>query len=289
MGIRLRRTLTIFCVFGVFCLTLSTARPSQAQTIFRYSGFQGDGKDLPVVKDAGPAGNNGLADATTKLTSNIPTQGVPLDAGNRGFDGRGEGGIVSGGTSELLNADIADAGGFTMESWFQWNGGGSINSILDYAGTEKLVLDVNAGAGNEVRMRINSDALTDSVIGTVNPNEWHYVASVFDTQGRAVENGSITGVFKLYLDGTLANTTGELTISDFGDSLNRPVGISKHPLNFEADRFNGFIFEPRVSLGALSQNDLLYVVPEPSSTAIIACGLLGVCLRRKSSVDRAAG
>ncbi|MCA9216756.1 MAG: LamG domain-containing protein [Planctomycetales bacterium] len=270
-------------VFVVFALAIA-AQSLSAQTIFRYSGFQGDGKNLPTVKDAGPAGNDGTADATTKLTSDIPTVGVPSTAGNRGFNGQAQGGIVSGGTAELLNDAIASAGGFTMESWFNWNGAGSINSIIDYAGTEKLVLDVGAGAGNEVRMRINSDGSLDSIIGTVNPDEWHYVASVFDTQGAAVDNGSISGVFRLYLDGNLMNTTDVLTISNFGDSLNRPIGIAKHPLNFDADRFNGFVFEPRVSLGALNAGELLYVVPEPAACTMLlgATMLLALRVRRSS-------
>ena len=268
---------------AVLLLTIFAAHSLQAQTILRYSAFQGDGKDLPLIKDASPAGNDGMADTSTKLTSDTPTVGVPSDVGNRGFDGRAQGGIVSGGTSELLNAAIADAGGFTMESWFKWNGNGSINSIIDYAGTEKLVIDVNAGAGNEVRMRINSDSSLDLIAGTVNPDEWHYVASVFDTPNAVAGDGSITGTFRLFLDGELVNTTENLTISDFGDSLDRPIGIAKHPLNFEADRFNGFVFEPRVSLGALSANELLYVVPEPAThTVLLVAGfMLGLAFRKK--------
>ena len=143
-----------------------------------------------------------------------------------------------------MNSAIADAGGFTMEAWFKWNGAGSVNSLIDYAGTEKIVLDTAQGAGNEVRMRINSDSSLDAVIGTVAADQWHYVAAVFDTQGNTVNAGSITGIFRLYLDGSLADTTGNLTISDFGDSLARPIGVAKHPLNFEADRFDGLVFEP---------------------------------------------
>jgi hypothetical protein len=259
------------------CIACSSAT---GQTIFRYSAFQGDGNQLPTIFDAGGAGNNGTADATTKFSPNTPTVGVPSDAGNRSINGNGQGGVVTGSTAELLNSAVAAAGGFTMETWFLWNGGGSINALLDYAGTEKLVIDATLGQGNEVRMRINSDTNLDSVIGPIDADQWHYVASVFDTQGNAVDGGSISGVFRLYLDGSLVRTTDPVTITDFGDSLNRPIGIAKHPLNFDADRFDGLIFEPRVSLGALGQSELLYVVPEPSAALLLALGVLAVLRRR---------
>ena len=267
----------------VMLFGLLVAPAARGQTVFRYSAFQGSGKDLPVVFDAGGAGNDGLADETTKLGSATPTDGVPTDAGNRSLDGRGLGGVVSGGTSELLNAAIAEAGGFTLEAWFRWDGTGSVNSILDYAGTEKLVIDTNVGAGDELRMRINSDPNFDSIIGSVAPGQWHYAAAVFDTLGNAVDGGAITGEFRLYLDGQLMSTTDSRTVSEFGDSLDRPIGIGKHPLNFEADRFAGLVFEPRVTLGALAAEDLLYVVPEPHSVALFACGMVPLLRRRRGT------
>ena len=60
-------------------------------------------------------------------------------------------------------------------------------------------------------MRINSDTNLDSVIGPVDAGQWHYVASVFDTQGNSVVGGSISGIFRLYLDGSLVNTTDPVT------------------------------------------------------------------------------
>jgi hypothetical protein len=269
--------LLLLSFLGVF-----VCQATAGETVFRYSAFQGAGKDLPSIADAGPRGNTGTADETTKFSASVPTVGVPSDVGNRSLDGKGAGGVVTGGTAELLNSAIAGAGGFTMETWFLWNGGGSINALIDYAGTEKLVIDKNLGAGNEVRMRINSDTNLDSVIGPVDAGQWHYVASVFDTQGNSVVGGSISGIFKLYLDGSLVNTTDPVTISDFGDSLNRPIGIAKHPLNFADDRFDGLIFEPRVSLGALGQSELLYVVPEPSTLVLSVLGLLVLQRRGRS-------
>jgi hypothetical protein len=232
-----------------------------------------------LIPDDGGAGHDGTADSTTKLSSNVPTLGVPSAAGTRGIDGRGLGGVLSAGVDELSNALIAEAGGFTMETWFFWNGGGQVNSLIDYAGTEKLVLDVRTGK-SEVAMRINGNADLDLPIGQVIPKEWHYAAAVFDTQGNSIDGGSIDGIFRLYFDDALVNTTDTLTITEFGDSLDRGIGVSKHPLNFEADRFDGIIFEPRVTLGALGQTNLLFQVPEPTGTWILALSL-GVVLGRR--------
>lgn len=88
--------------------------------------------------------------------------------------------------------------------------------------------------------------------------EWHYTAVVFAATG-PVSGGSITGDFTFYFDGTEATETVEsVTISDFGDSLNRTISVGAHPLGFGGDFFNGLIFEPRVSLAALAPEELLY-------------------------------
>jgi hypothetical protein len=82
---------------------------------------------------------------------------------------------------------------------------------------------------------------------------------VFDTQGNELAGDfSITGVFNLYLDGELMETTDEVTITEFGDSLGRPIGVLKHPLGFARDFFDGLVYEPRISLGALAPSELLF-------------------------------
>jgi hypothetical protein len=228
-----------------------------ATTVFHYRVNDADEAGLPAIPSVD--GADGVAGAEVVLSEDIPTVGVPAGAGNRSIDGGGFDGVVSADIRELDNSFIADEGGFTYETWFKWNGIGDINSIIDYAGTEKLVIDVNAGSGNELRMRINSDPPADSFIAEVEPDQWYYSAVVFDTQGNEIAGDlSVTGVFLLYLDGELVETTDEVTITEFGDSLNRNIGISKHPLAFERDFFDGLVYEPRVSLGALTPTEFLY-------------------------------
>ena len=164
-----------------------------------------------------------------------------------------------------------------MEAWFKHNGGdgSAFNKILDYAGTDGLVVDDLTG---DVRFRINSDPVEDSFFGPVTSGQWHYVAVVFDTQGNSVVPDParagevmITGVADLYMDGVLVDSTGPLTINGFGDELDRVIGIGQHP--FGGDKFNGIVFEPRVTLGVLSAAQLQYV-PEPASLVLLAFAVM---------------
>ena len=235
---------------------------SSGQTVFHYRVNDSDLAGLPTIPNL--AGSPGTADATTTLSPDVPTIGVPDGAGNRSIDGAAVGGVISAGIDELNNQAIASAGGFAYEAWFKWNGGGNVNSIIDYAGTEKLVVPLAQAPDGEARMRINSDAGLDSIIGPVNAGQWHYAAAVFDTQGNAAEpdpgfagDFMIAGQFTLFMDGVSVGTN-DVTISGFGDSLDRAIGVAKHPLGFGGDNFDGLVYEPRVTLGPLDADELLF-------------------------------
>ena len=264
------------------CLLCVVASSAPGSTIFRYSAYPGGGRDLPTIFDSGGAGNDGTADSSVKFEDDMPADGVPTDAGVRALKGNGAGGILTSGTSELSNAAIAVAGGFTMETWFYWNGGGTVSSLIDYAGSEKIFYDTTQPAGSELRMRVNADAASDVVIGSAEPAEWHYVASVFDTQGSVLNAGSIDGIFRLYMDGKMVATTDPMTISDLGDSRDLNIAVMRNPQNFD-ENFDGLVFEPRVSLGALSTSEMLYVVPEPSSIVLLFLGVLALSGRARRS------
>lgn len=81
----------------------------------------------------------------------------------------------------------------------------------------------------------------------------------------------------------MGTLTGQ-TITAFGDSLNRTISVGAHPVGFAGDFYNGQIYEPRVSLGALSAGDLLYTaIPEPGAPLLLAFSSVLVFLRRKRS------
>lgn len=239
------------------------ALPADAQeTVFQYRFT--DTTTLPDVIDTSPAMNDATAGPLAMLSTDVPVTGVPPGSGNRSFDssslfasGMSPSGAATNANLLLNNTDIAANGGFTLELWFKWEGVGDINAILDYAGTEKIVIDVPSGAAPTVEFRISPSG--DVPIGDAVPNQWHYVAVVFDTLGNPVDpNGNISGEVTTYFDG-LTPSAPTIAVKDtFGDGLVRPIGIGMHPLAFDLDFFNGLVFEPRVTLGALSPDQLLY-------------------------------
>jgi hypothetical protein len=103
-----------------------------------------------------------------------------------------------------------------------------------------------------------NDSPVYNFIASAASNQWHYVAVVFTATGLDSQT-NVTGNFTYYFDtnaptGTLSN----VTISPFGDSLNRTIGVGMHPAGFSSDYFNGLIYEPRVTLGALPYYNLLF-------------------------------
>ena len=248
----------------VFGLALSTVTAS-AQTLLHFRVSDSDsslvaGGNIPNI-----AGSNGnvIGSGGLSLSSDVPTHGVPAAAGNRSFTGSGTAGAILPGTQQLSNDAIIAAGGFTYEAWFKWDGGGNVNSIIDYAGTEKMIRNAGqAGAG----MRFNS-ANPTQILGPAAPGEWHYAARVFTSNATKEGDGSLGGMLTWYYDSTVPQGSVAYTKSTFGDDLNRTIGAGTHPNGSNADYFNGFIFEPRVTLGALPPEDLFFRIAQRSTNS----------------------
>lgn len=123
----------------------------------------------------------------------MPTVGVPAGAGNRSLDFNGASGITAPGTQQMLNTTIEANGGYVYEAWSNYTGGGNVNAIIDYAGTEKLV----RRAASSVVGYLNNSAAPDYAVADGTPNTWHYSAVRFTPTG-PVAGGSITGDFAFF-------------------------------------------------------------------------------------------
>lgn len=266
-----------------FLLTLSLSAPSllSASTLLHYRVSASDAAGVAGGTVPGVDGSaNGSVDfGAVTLSPDLPAL-VPVGGGDRSMVFDGASGVNLPGTQQLLNSTLETEGGFTIETWFNYSGGGNINSIIDYAGTEKLVREA-AGTGAAYR---NNSALPLYSLGTAEPGEWHYAAVVFSPTSAVDGTGAITGDFTFYFDSaTSVLTETGVSISDFGDSLNRTIGVGTHPVGFAGDFFNGLIYEPRVSLGALEPSELMIssAIPEPGSITLILGSLFLTIVRRR--------
>jgi hypothetical protein len=231
-------------------------------TLFHFRVNDVDAAGLPVVPSVGGAAGTAPAPFGGLLSTDVPLIGVPANAGNRSLVGASSAtssGVNTTSTSQLTNAQIIANGGFTYETWFKWYGGGNVNSIIDYAGTEKLRvqggLGINFDQGSGFTQFVASPAV----------NQWHYVAAVFKYDGLPAVNGRIGGTLTYYFNDNFPLGSVPVIKAPFGDSLNRVIGVGRHPQGFGGDDFNGLVYEPRVSLGARANNQLLFYIPPNSN------------------------
>ncbi|MCA8961354.1 MAG: VCBS repeat-containing protein [Planctomycetes bacterium] len=240
------------------------------QTVVHYS--YNAKTTFPGIEDFSGFGLDGTAGPLAVLSTDVPTVGVPPFAGNRSIDSSdpsaefgNPSGVVTDVRRLLDNTLIERAGGFTLECWFKYNGGGNLNSIFDYAGTEKLTV-----FGDQLIAAFHGPQI---FFGTVVPGEWHYVAVTYDTRGAPLNpDGSIPGWIDTYFD-SLTPEAFQVpgAKSSFGDTLDRGLGIGMHPEGFTLDTLDGLVFEPRITLGVLTPSQFQFEEPctigfQPSSS-----------------------
>jgi hypothetical protein len=240
---------------------------SAQTTVFHFRVNDTDAAGLPTIPSVGGSPGTAQVPFTGVLSADVPTVGVPPGAGNRSIVGAADpnsAGVNSANIDEIDNAKIIANGGFTYETWFKYHGGGNVNAIIDYAGTEKLRIQGGLGI----------DFPDGSGFTVIDPaptlNEWHYVAVVFTHDGLPEVGGRIGGTLTYYYDTNLHSVTVPAGKGPFGDSLNRVIGVGRHPLGFAGDDFSGLVYEPRVTLGALRDKDLLFTIAPDSDPSLLA-------------------
>lgn len=233
-----------------------------------------------VVTDQSSADNTGFQSGTASFTTAAVPSGAAPGTGSMALGGAG--GIKVTPTGLLNNTAVANAGGFTYDVNFLWNGTdstsfGHTQKLIDYAGTESLQLITTSGSATlEMLFASDTGVETPAVMTTIQPNTWYNVELRFDTGGNSLVDGDISGTAGLFVNGSWV-ASGAATKGTYGDSLNRPIGIGEFGYGHTTSiiGLNGDIYDASISLGA---------VPEPSALALGALGGLGMMLlrRRKS-------
>jgi len=226
-----------------------------------------------TVTDQSSAGNTGFQSGTATYTTATVPPGAAGGTGSMSLSGAG--GIKVTPDALLNNTAIANAGGFTYNIDFLWNGtASSTQKLIDYAGTESLQLtSLVAGTSATLGMAFGGDTGTapdaDVVTTTILANTWYDVELTFNTGGNSLVAGDISGTADLYVDGGLVSSAAA-TKGTYGDSLDRPIAIGELAYGHTTSilGLTGDIYSASVDLGVAP-------VPEPSSLALGLVGGLG--------------
>ena len=250
----------LVAMLGFALLALGVAKPAQADLIAHY-GFD-------TADDASDDSGNNLhgtlqEGATSGVVDSERATGV-LE-----LDGTAD--YVSVADDDLLDLTTS----FTLAAWIKADTTASVRHIV-----RKLVGTAGGGSSDVYMLRFNNTVLqaiansgtasisVDSSAGAVTTGEWHFIATTYD-----YDTGSGTASFKLFVDDTTTPlvqkttavvprvTDGELRIGR-GD----PGGY-----------FDGRIDDVWIYDHALSADELSdLAVPEPGSSTLALCTLLGV-------------
>jgi hypothetical protein len=271
----MQMTSTKKCLVVIAAAALTAAYGWAQTPILSYSfpaSWDGTGT---VVTDLSAGGNNGSIKVTPSLSPTVPSWAA---MGTQSLNTSG-GSILTDNTLQLNNAAVAAAGGFSYDVSFLWDGThrsnwGSVQKILDYAGTESLQLVTSDGGQANLIMRF--DDSQDVLSTVILPDTWYSVSVQFDTQGNTVDgNGDLAGVVSMAINGG-SPLSAAATKTKKGDDLVRGIGIGQLALANHLVYLDGLIYDPSVSLGVT-------VIPEPTTLSLVGLGGLLLFIRRKKA------
>ncbi|HPD45435.1 MAG TPA: immunoglobulin domain-containing protein [Anaerohalosphaeraceae bacterium] len=241
----------------VLVMVLVSAGWGRLTPVFHYSfPMSYDGTSNAIIDLSGSQNDGTMDSMGGYLNGDVPPGFV---GGSLTGSSGGHGQTLA--VSLLSNSAIEAAGGFTMDVWFMWEGTyTNTRKLIDYAGTENL--QTNA---NRIAFVFNGNVSSDSLTYPIEGQKWYHCIAEFDTRGRTVGEGGITGIARLWVDdlsgaGLQLVASREITKSSFGDGLMRPIGINRWAGGGD-DWNQGKIFNPAVYLGV---SDSAATTPQPA-------------------------
>lgn len=235
-----------------------------------------------VVDDSGAPGSSfevglgnptysGIVPPANNLQNATGIGSVDLGGGQHNLQS-----ILTVAESGLTEAAITAAGGVTMEAWINVNSTPGRGTILGIG--DAFVLETNT---NVLRLLTNSSSNPTPTIlidDAVKANgEWIHLAGVFSI------NPGPNNTSAIFMNGELIDFEGGLSFIPVLDAVgNRRVTIGTGS-NFPQFVFDGHVFEPRISLGALTPDQFTFAqpVPEPGTAVLLVGSSLVIARRRR--------
>ena len=260
------RTFLTLAVVAMASLVLVTSSADVAHAalvpVFTYDADNGTGTGtagaLPAdtaIPDQSTAGNDSDPNIRGTATAEDDPYAV---AGELSFSfAGGSTGLRTANTDLMTSTLIANNGGFTWDVWFKTtdSDGMIISSCgtdaLEMLGSQLLIRNtdtdgvgaINHGGGEY------SDVHNIGASGAYDDGAWHHAYIQLDSSGNVLDvDDGISGTLYATMDGGSAVNLGTARVSDYGDVLNRNIGVGMHP-GYAAVGITGLIYDPKVSLG----------------------------------------
>ena len=282
-------------ILAAFAIAVVMAGQTSAETML-YLRFDNDGKTAgqvvgtDSVLDETANDNDGTASgtsgATAVYTSDVFGSFVPLTGSPNGlaldFE-RDNKQILTVADDDSLDFGPTDA--FTLEAWVKLETLASDVTESNYRRQYVMHKKSSAGlsdnavnyallaaseAGSGLRLQLGNGT-ANTYVGSslgITDYDWHYISVAFDP---------VNDVVRFVLDDATQTING-ITFAPAANDGELTIG-GHYPSSgtLEDWTFDGMIDEIRISSGFLAEDDLLVnAVPEPSSWALTAIGLLGL-------------
>ena len=238
---------------------------SAPKTILQWAFPHASGNVEIPIDDTSGAGHG----ASHLIYTGIPIYSSDIPANTRFCTGSGSIGFtgthaalsssnsvgVGSGQSIVSSAQVYAAGGLTMEAWIRTPAvatGSRLGAVLNMAGMYVLGMDRASG-----RVGFLRGDNRDDLSWTASPlaGQWMHLAVVLASPD---SSATTYGAISAYLNGTLIHS-GSHTFPWF---LDRATSVGNHPFEDGYD-YEGLVYEPRVTLGALSPSQFTIQLGPP--------------------------